>query len=110
MSPSTAEGGSKIRTEHLERKAYVYIRQSSPRQVREHEEGRRRQYDLVGWAETLGWPRERIVTLDEDQGKSGSAPNDRPGFKEMVSAVGRGEVGIVIALEAMRLARNSPDW
>ncbi len=84
MSASTAEGGSKIRTEHLERKAYVYIRQSSPRQVREHEEGRRRQYDLVDWAETLGWPRERIVVLDEDQGKTGSEPNDRPGFKDMV--------------------------
>jgi len=110
VTTATAEGGSKIRPEHLERKAYVYVRQSSPRQVRDHGESRRRQYQLVDWTFGLGWPRERIVLVDDDQGKSGSRPNAREGFERLASAVGRGEVGIVVALEAMRLARNSPDW
>jgi len=102
--------GSKIRANHLDRAAYVYVRQSSPGQVERHKEGRLRQYQLVEWAATVGWPKEKTVVVDEDQGKSGSAPNARSGFSRLVSAVGRGEVGIVVALDVMRLARNSPDW
>lgn len=59
---------------------------------------------------TLGWPSERVVIVDEDQGKSGSCANNRSGFGRLVTAVGLGEVGIVMSLEASRLAKNSPDW
>lgn len=100
----------KITTEHLERAAYVYVRQSSYYQVEHHRESKARQYNLVQWAKELGWPAERIVVVDEDQGKSGAQANMRAGFGRVVTAVGRGEVGIVMSLEASRLARNSPDW
>jgi len=63
------ERNARIQRQHLERSAYVYVRQSSQRQVIEHLESQRRQYDLVGWASTAGWPAERIVVIDEDQGK-----------------------------------------
>jgi DNA invertase Pin-like site-specific DNA recombinase len=101
---------TKIRPEHLDRQAYVYVRQSSPHQVEHHREGRRRQYDLATWAQEVGWPKERIVVLDEDQGKSSAIPQTRTGFGRLIACVGRGEVGIVISLEVARLARNSPDW
>ena len=101
---------AKIKTDHLNRHAYIYIRQSSLRQIEEHKEGRLRQYQLVDWAVKTGWPREHVSVVDSDQGKSSANPNAREGFAQLVSAVGRGEVGIVVALEATRLARNSPDW
>jgi DNA invertase Pin-like site-specific DNA recombinase len=107
---SIAEVRAKIRPEHLDREAYVYVRQSSPQQVEYHRESRRRQYDLAAWAHQAGWPNERIVVVDEDQGKSGARPQTRAGFGRLISRVGRGEVGIVISLEASRLARNSVDW
>lgn len=99
-----------VRGEHLERAAYVYVRQSSFYQVEHHHESRRRQYELVTWAHEAGWPAERVVVVDEDQGKSGAVAHSRSGFDRLAAAVARGEVGIVISLEASRLARNSPDW
>jgi DNA invertase Pin-like site-specific DNA recombinase len=110
MSRSVEGDQKKVQSEHLQRAAYVYVRQSSPKQVLKHGESRRRQYQLADWAFDMGWPRERIVVVDEDQGKSSAAPNTREGFARLISAVGRGEVGMVIALEVSRLARNSPDW
>lgn len=110
MNRTPTDLSSKIRAEHRDRAAYVYVRQSSPRQVREHQESRRRQYQLVEWAQEAGWSRERIVLVDEDQGKSSATPKAREGFERLAAAVGRGEVGIVVALEVTRLARNSPDW
>ena len=110
MNRTTAERHAKIQPQHLERAAYVYVRQSSPRQVVEHLESRRRQYERVDWAIAAGWSRERIVVIDEDQGKSGATAKARSGFARLISAVARGEVGIVIALEVTRLSRNSPDW
>jgi len=101
---------SKIRAEHLARKAYLYVRQSSLYQVENHLESRRRQYAFAEHAVELGWPKENVVVVDEDQGKSGSRANNRSGFGRLVTAVGLGEVGIVMSLEASRLARNSPDW
>ena len=101
---------SKIKIANRERQAYVYVRQSSLRQVEEHKEGRLRQYQLVDWAVAAGWSRERVIVIDSDQGKSSANPDIREGFAQLISAVGRGEAGIVIALEASRLARNSPDW
>jgi len=107
---TVAERHAKIQPHHLERSAYVYVRQSSPRQVVEHLESRRRQYERVDWAIAAGWPRERIVVIDEDQGKSGATAKTRSGFARLIAAVAQGEVGIVLALEVTRLSRNSPDW
>ncbi len=110
MSGTLGDVGQKVRAEHLARTAYLYVRQSSPRQVEQHQESRRRQYGLVEWAADMGWPKERILVIDEDQGTSGAIAHARRGFDRLASAVGRGEAGIVIGLEVSRLARNSPDW
>ena len=101
---------SKIRAEHLERAAYVYVRQSSFHQVEHNLGSQRRQYDLAELAVELGWTKGQVHVIDEDQGKSGSYANTRSGFGQLVAAVARGEAGIVMSLEASRLARNSPDW
>ncbi len=105
-----AESQVKILAQHLERCAYVYVRQSSPYQVQHNQESGRMQYDLVQWAQQLGWPKERIRVLDEDQGQSSSTPRTRSGFAELIAGVARTDAGIVIGLEISRLARNSPDW
>lgn len=110
MSRANVEQYAKISADHLERMAYVYVRQSSPRQVQEHLESQRRQYELVEWALARGWPREAIQVIDEDQGKSSATAKTRPGFARLLAAVAGAQVGIVIALEVTRLARNSPDW
>ena len=110
MNRSMNEQQTKITADHLERMAYVYVRQSSPKQVQEHGESRRRQYELSDWALERGWPRERVVVIDEDQGKSSATAKTRTGFARLLAAVAGGEVGMVIALEVTRLARNSPDW
>ncbi len=98
----------KICDNHLRRAAYVYIRQSSQHQVDHHRESRRRQYDLSRRAQQLGFA--STVVIDEDQGKSGSGLQERPGFGRLLAAVCQGEVGAVLALEASRLARNNRDW
>jgi DNA invertase Pin-like site-specific DNA recombinase len=98
----------KIRPTHLERAAYVYIRQSTLNQVRNHQESRRRQYDLEARARELGFT--RVVVIDEDLGISGSGSRERPGFGRLLAAVCEGQVGAVLALEASRLARNNRDW
>ncbi|MBN1460949.1 MAG: recombinase family protein [Armatimonadetes bacterium] len=110
MKTGVSNAVDKIDASHLDRAAYVYVRQSSLGQVEKHKEGRLRQYQLANWTAEAGWPGENTVILDDDQGKSGASPNARSGFSKLVSAVGRGEVGIVVALDVMRLARNSPDW
>ncbi len=98
----------KINAEHLERAAYVYIRQSSAHQVRHHKEGQRRQYELAERARGLGF--REVVVIDEDLGRSGSGREERPGFGRVLAGVCQGEVGAVLALEASRLARNNRDW
>jgi len=100
----------KISCEHLERNAYLYVRQSSFRQVYEHAESTKRQYALAERVIALGWPRERIITIDSDLGQSGSSAMNRDGFKKLVAEVGMGHAGIVIGIEVSRLARNSSDW
>jgi DNA invertase Pin-like site-specific DNA recombinase len=99
----------KVGAAHLSRDAYVYIRQSTMRQVLEHTESTKRQYDLRQRAVALGWPSERIVLIDEDLGESG-AYEGREGFGRLVSEVGLGKAGIVCSLEVSRFARNSSDW
>jgi len=104
------ESRSKVTAEHLKRSAYVYIRQSTMRQVLENTESTLRQYGLSHKAVALGWPQEQIVTLDSDLGQSGASAVDRVGFQRLVADVGIGKVGIVLGLEVSRLARNSSDW
>lgn len=101
---------SKIHPEQLSRKAYVYVRQSSPGQVLNNTESARRQRDLVKLAESLGWSSSQIEVLDEDQGKSGQAQSEREAFKQMIAEVCVGEVGIILGLQVSRLARNAADW
>jgi Resolvase, N terminal domain len=98
----------KIQPSHIERDAYVYIRQSSMQQVRTRLEGQRRQYDLRERALELGF--QRVVVIDEDMGRSGTGSVERPGFGRPLAAVCSGKVGAVLALEASRLARNNRDW
>ena len=109
MSDPIGDRG-KIKATHLARLAFVYVRQSSPQQVRYNVESKRRQYDFAAQAEALGWSRDRVVVIDEDQGRSGTIPYVRTGFGQLVSAVARGEGGIAMSLELSRLARNDPDW
>jgi len=100
----------KVTQQHLERDAYLYIRQSTPRQVVENTESTQRQYALRDRAVALGWPRERIHVLDCDLGKSGSQSAGRDGFQKLVSEVALSKAGLVMGLEVSRLARNSADW
>jgi DNA invertase Pin-like site-specific DNA recombinase len=100
----------KVTADHLRRDAYLYIRQSTLRQVVENTESTQRQYDLRQRAVRLGWPLERVIVIDTDQGQSGSSAADREGFQRLVTEVGLGHVGIVLGLEVSRLARNSTDW
>jgi DNA invertase Pin-like site-specific DNA recombinase len=104
------EPGKKIRADHLQRNAYLYVRQSSVRQVYEHAESTKRQYALADRAVALGWTRQNIITIDCDLGQSGSSVANRDGFKKLVAEVGMGHAGIVIGIEVSRLARNSSDW
>ena len=101
---------SKITADHLERDAYLYVRQSTPRQVTEHGESTQRQYALRDRAIAAGWPTERIRTIDCDLGRSGAQATDRDGFQHLVSEVALGKAGIVMGLEVSRLARNCADW
>lgn len=101
---------NKVTTEHLRRKAFLYVRQSTMRQVLENRESTERQYALKNRALALGWKKSQIVVLDDDQGQSGTSSKQRKGFQKLVAEVGLGNVGIVMGLEVSRLARNNMDW
>jgi len=100
----------KVQPIHLKRQAYLYIRQSSMRQVLENTESTKRQYALRGRAVALGWNDDDIVVIDSDQGESGASSTARVGFQRLVADVGMGKAGIVMGLEVSRLARNNADW
>lgn len=104
-----AELHRKVSADHLKRNAYLYIRQSTLRQVFENTESTKRQYALRQKAIALGWPLDGVTVIDSDLGKSG-AERDRAGFQQLVTEVGLGKAGIVMGLEVSRLARNSSDW
>src|SRR5678815_857716 len=104
------ETNSKIEARHLKGNAYLYVRQSTLRQVFENQESTKRQYALRQRAVALGWPLERIIVIDSDLGQSGASAADREGFQRLVTEVGLGRAGIVMGLEVSRLARNSTDW
>ena len=100
----------KIADQHLSKQACIYIRQSTPAQVRFNQESMDRQYNLVNKAMSLGWDQARIRVLDRDLGQTGSVPNRRVDFKTLVSDVAMGQIGAIFSLEASRLARSNQDW
>lgn len=99
---------AKVTADHLNRRAIVYVRQSSPIQVANNLESQRRQYALADQARQLGF--QQVEVIDEDLGRSGSGQVDRPGFARLVAEVCTGSVGAVFCIEASRLARNGRDW
>ena len=101
---------SKIADRHLSRQACIYIRQSTPGQVRFNQESTERQYNLASKAKSMGWNPERIRILDRDLGQSGAKATHREDFKTLVSDVAMGQVGAIFSLEASRLARSNQDW
>src|SRR5262249_32322118 len=100
----------KIRPWHLQRKAVVCIRQSTPQQVLEHRASADRQYSLAHRAAALGWPQDRVEVVDEDQGRSGQTVAGRLGFQYLLAEISLDHVGIVFGLEMSRLARSNKDW
>lgn len=101
---------ARIDTSHLERRACVYVRQSTAAQVLEHGESTERQYALAERAVALGWSQSRVEVIDEDLGRSGATTEGRSGFARLVDGVARGEIGAIFAVEVSRLARSSADW
>src|SRR5512143_106591 len=101
---------SKVTASHRCRAAVVYVRQSTLAQLERNTESTARQYDLAGRALQLGWPREAIRVVDADLGVSGSVLGQREGFESLVAEVALGQVGIIVALEASRLARDNAAW
>src|SRR5260370_26470735 len=99
------ELGNKVTASQLKRNAYLYVRQSTLRQVVEHTESTKRQYALRQRAVTLGWASEQVVVIDCDQGQSGASAADRTGFQQLVAEVGLGHAGIVLGLPVPRLPR-----
>ena len=98
---------SKISAEHLSRAACVYVRQSSPGQLQNNPESRRRQYALAETAKALAFS--EVIVIDEDLGVSGSGTR-RAGFERLLALICEGRVGAVFSIEASRLARNGRDW
>src|SRR5499425_719913 len=101
---------SKVGAAHLQRAAYVYLRQSTPHQVLHNRESTQQQYALISKATDLGWPSQQIVVIDEDLGLTGTGIAQRNGFAQLTAEVVLGHVGIVLGLEVSRLARNNADW
>jgi DNA invertase Pin-like site-specific DNA recombinase len=100
----------KLLPRHYDRLAAVYVRQSTPQQVLMHQESTRLQYGLVERAQAWGWPRERILVIDDDLGRSGTSADGRAGFQRLVSEVSLDHVGLILGVEMSRLARSNKDW
>jgi len=100
----------KIKPAHLDRDAYVYVRQSTATQVQHNRESTQRQYKLVDRAVNLGWPKEKVKVIDEDLARSGSGSVERDGFTKMTANVALGQVGLILSIEVSRVARNNADW
>jgi DNA invertase Pin-like site-specific DNA recombinase/ribosomal protein L34E len=101
---------AKITASHLARAALVYVRQSTPGQVRENLESQDLQYQLAHHAERLGWPAAQVRVIDDDLGKSGVSAGERRGFQDLVAAVALAQVGVILVTDVSRLARNCTDW
>ena len=100
----------KITSRHHERVAIVYVRQSTIHQVQRHRESTQLQYGLVDLATRLGWPRERVLVIDDDLGLSGASAEGRTGFQRLLSEVALDHVGMILGVEMSRLARSCKDW
>jgi DNA invertase Pin-like site-specific DNA recombinase len=100
----------KVQGWHRDRLALVYVRQSTPQQVHDHQESTRLQYGLTSRARELGWAEARVVVIDDDLGKSGASADGRPGFQRLVTEVSLDHVGIILGVEMSRLARSGKDW
>ena len=109
MMRTLSDSGAVVTTQHQARWAYVYVRQSTPGQVARHGESTDRQYRLVERAVGLGWPRERVQVIDDDLGRSGTSADGRQGFQQLIADVSLARVGVVVSLDASRLARNNSD-
>jgi DNA invertase Pin-like site-specific DNA recombinase len=107
---SLSLGANKIQPQHHERLALVYVRQSSPQQVLDHRESRELQYKLADRAVDLGWSRERVVVIDDDQAQTASTMEGRLGFQRLLAEVSLNHVGLVLGMEMNRLARCNKDW
>jgi DNA invertase Pin-like site-specific DNA recombinase len=105
-----ADPAGKVTAARLRKDAYLYVRQSTIKQVLNNTESALRQYDLKSRAIALGWSAEQVIIIDIDQGQSGASAADREGFQRLVAEVGMGRAGIVLGLECSRLARNNADW
>jgi DNA invertase Pin-like site-specific DNA recombinase len=101
---------AEITPQHQQKTAYVYVRQSTPRQVKHNLQSQQLQYDLVDLAKAKGWPPEKIIIVDEDLGKSASGTTHREGLEKMLAHLCLGEVGVLFCAEASRLARNGREW
>ena len=99
-----------VQPRHLNRRAAIYVRQSSPNQVITNKESQRMQYALRDRAVTLGWHDEKIDTIDEDLGRSGTTTEGRDGYQNLVAQIALSKVGILLAFDATRLARNCSHW
>jgi len=115
MSPTRITVGRGLRPPlvtdwHLSRTAIVYVRQSNPQQVFDHRESRERQYALVDHAVALGWPRDRVSIIDDDQGRSARTAVRRSGFHQLLAEVTMDHVGLILGIEMSRLARSNMDW
>src|SRR5271167_1165315 len=101
---------SPVTSAHRAKLAYIYVRQSTAGQVRQHQESTELQYRLVDRAALFGWPKERIEVIDDDLGKSAVSSDGRGGFQRLIADLGLGKAGLVLSLDASRLARNNHDW
>src|SRR5258707_1406019 len=102
--PAFGRRAATISDGHLSKLAIVYVRQSNPQQVLDHKESRERQYALADFAAALGWPKERVLVIDEDQGRSGRNVEQRPGFQRLLAEVTLDHVGLVLGIELNRLS------
>jgi len=110
MLNTLASPEDRVTTAHRAKLAYIYVRQSTAGQVRQHQESTELQYRLVDRAILFGWPKERVEVIDDDLGKSGASSEGRGGFQRLIAEIGLGKAGLVLSLDASRLARNNHDW
>ncbi len=110
MTTTPRDPSPKLKPWHLDRAAIVYVRQSTPQQVLDHQESTARQYALADRAVALGWPRSQVQVIDDDLGKSGQSIEGRPGFQRLLAEVALDRVGLILGLEMSRLARPCKGW
>src|SRR3954464_9253334 len=110
LAPRLISASDKVAAHHLDRLAVVYVRQSTLQQIEHHRESTQLQYGLADRACRLGWPRPKVMVIDEDLGLSAASTEGRAGFQRLVAEVGLGHVGLVLGFEVSRLARSCRDW